>query len=150
MFASISNSNYIQVFNSDGSKKLQIAHTPRYLRIGTGDGQLNRPFGLAILGEVLYVADSGNNRVQKFTLTGEYLGQFGNEGLHNHRLSDPHGICTDGRGRVLVADYGNNRIQIFTADGAFVSSISCGTNSGPYDVAVDNSGNIHVTLYSSD
>ena len=52
MFASISNSNYIQVFNSDGSKKLQIAHTPRYLRIGTGDGQLNRHLGLAILGEV--------------------------------------------------------------------------------------------------
>ena len=151
LFVSISiiNSSYIQVFSSDGSKKLQIAH-PGCRRIdNTGDGQLQNPFGLTILGEVLYVADSGNNRVQKFTLTGEYLGQFGNEGLRKLRLKDPRGICTDGRGRVLVADYGNNRVQIFTADGAFVSSISCGADSGPYDLAVDNSDNIHVTLYSS-
>ena len=152
VFASISTC-YIQVFNSDGSNKLKIGGPecliPRKRSNNTGYGQFNLPFGLAILGEVLYVADSGNNRVQKFTLTGEYLGQFGNGGLRKHRLKDPHGICTDG-GRVLVADYGNDRVQIFTADGAFVSSISCGADSGPYNVAVDNSDNIHVTLYSSD
>ena len=59
-----------------------------------------------------------------------------------YQFSDPYGICTDGRGRVLVADYSNNRVQVFTADGIFVTSISC--NGGPYDVAVDNTGNIHV------
>ena len=50
-------------------------------------------------------------------------------------------------GRVLVADYNNNRVQVFTADGIFVTSIPC--NGSPYDVAVDNSGNIHVTRSSN-
>ena len=132
VFACNYSNGYIQVFNSGGSQKLQIGSP------GSGDGQFNSPFGLTIVGEVLYVVDNGNYRVQKFTLTGEYLGQFGSKG---------YGICTDGRGRVLVADYSNNRVQIFTADGIFVSSISC--NGGPYDVAVDNTGNIHVALCSS-
>ena len=140
VFASNYSSGYIQVFNSDGSQKLQIGSQ------GSGDGQLQCPIGLTIVGEVLYVADCSNNRVQKFTLTGEYLGQFGSKGSSEGQFNSPYGICTDGRGRVLVADNSNSRVQVFTADGIFVSSISC--NGGPYDVAVDNTGNIHVTLYS--
>ena len=66
VFAS-SSSGYIQVFNSDGSQKLQIGSP------GSGDGQFNGPYGLTIVGEVLYVADYRNYRVQKFTLTGEYI-----------------------------------------------------------------------------
>ena len=71
----------------------------------------------------------------------------GSNGSGEGQFSNPRGICTDGRGRVLVADYSNSRVQVFTADGIFVTSISC--NGSPYDVAVDNTGNIHVTLWSS-
>ena len=92
VFAGNDNGSYIQVFNSDGSQKLQIGSQ------GSGDGQLNRPFGLTIVGEVLYVVDYGNNRVQKFTLTGEYLGQFGSKGSGKDQFNTPYGICTDGRG----------------------------------------------------
>ena len=138
VFASNYSSGYIQVFNSDGSQKLQIGSQ------GSGDGQLQCPIGLTIDGEVLYVADYRNYRVQKFTLTGEYLGQFGSKGSGEGQFSSPYGICTDGRGHVLVADYSNKRVQVFTADGIFVSSISC--NGSPHDVAVDNTGNIHVAL----
>ena len=142
VFASNYSNGYIQVFNSDGSQKLQFGTQ------GSGDGQFNSPFGLTIVGEVLYVVDNGNNRVQKFTFTGEYLGQFGSYGSGEGQFNNPCGICTDGRGRVLVADYSNSRVQVFTADGIFVTSISC-SGSGPHNMAVDNSGNIHVTLWSS-
>ena len=101
---------------------------------------------LVIIGEVLYVADSGNHRVQKFTLTGEYLGQFGTNGSNEGQFNSPYGVCTDGKGRVLVADHNNHRVQVFTANGSFVSSISC---NHPYDVVVDNTGNIHVTFHLS-
>ena len=141
VFASNHNGGYIQVFNSDGSQKLQFGSQ------GSGDGQLLHPIGLTIVGEVLYVTEYGNHRVQKLTLTGEYLGQFGSYGSSEGQFSNPYGICTDGRGHVLVADYGNNRVQVFTADGIFVSSISC--NGGPQDVAVDNTGKIHMALCSS-
>ena len=142
----VSANSYIQVFNSNGAKKLQIAYN---VKRNAGDGQLSCPFGLTILDEVLYVVDSGNHRVQKFTLTGETLGQFGSKGSGEGQFNTPRGICSDGRGQLLVADNGNNRVQIFTVDGTFVRSVSCGDSSGPFDVAVDNSGKIHVTLNSS-
>ena len=88
VFASNYSYGCIQVFNSDGSQKLQFG-TP-----GSGDGQLNGPFGLTIVGEVLYVVDYLNNRVQKFTLTGEYLGQFGSKGSSEGQFNTPFGICT--------------------------------------------------------
>ena len=149
VFASNYNCGYVQVFSCDGSEKLRIGSR------GSGDGQLNGPFGLTIVDEVLYVVDSNNCRVQKFTLTGKYLGQFGSRGLGlGGQFKNPFGICSDSKGRVLVADYGSNRVQVFTTDGTFVSSIVICSGSGyyrqePYDVAVDNTGNIHVTLYYS-
>ena len=102
VFASNYSNGCVQVFNSDGSQKLQFGTK------GSGDGQLSNPQGLVIVGEVLYVVEYNNHRVQKFTLTGEYLGQFGTNGSNEGQFSCPCGICTDGRGRVLVADYNNH------------------------------------------
>ena len=45
-----------------------------------------------------------------------------------------------------MADIENRRVQVFTADGSFTSSFSCSDK--PYDVAVDNTGKIHIVLYS--
>ncbi|XP_031557124.1 E3 ubiquitin-protein ligase TRIM71-like [Actinia tenebrosa] len=43
---------------------------------GSADGQLNRPMGLAIDNDHhLLVCDNGNNRVQKFTLDGRFVGR---------------------------------------------------------------------------
>ena len=44
---------------------------------GSGDGQFNRPAGLAVdqHGDI-YVADRGNNRVQLFDRSGRYVEQF--------------------------------------------------------------------------
>ena len=141
LFASLFNAGYVQVFSSDGNQKIRIGSP------GSGDGQFNQPYGLVIVGDVLYVVDRGNHRVQKFTLTGDYLGQFGSYGSGKGQLYNPSGICSDGKGHVLVADSSNNRVQVFTAYGEFTSCIPC--IGAPYDVAVDNAGNIHVTMQSS-
>ena len=45
---------------------------------GTGNGQFNIPLGVAADSSGnIWVADSGNNRIQKFDPTGTYLSQFG-------------------------------------------------------------------------
>ena len=130
----------IQVFGSDGIVKLQFGSR------GYADSLLYSPVGLTIIDEVLYVVDSGNHRVQKFTLTGEYLGQFGSHGSGEGQFNAPDGTCSDGSRHVLVADNRNNRVQVFTAEGKFVSKITCYQ---PHDLAVDNTGNIHVTSISN-
>ena len=46
---------------------------------GCGDGQLRYPYGICIKGDVLYVADSGNNCVQMLTSRVEFLHGFGQQ-----------------------------------------------------------------------
>jgi len=59
----------------------------------------------------VYVADLGNNRIQKFTSTGTYLTQWGSPGIGNGQFSDPWGVATDLVGDVYVVDHSNHRVQ---------------------------------------
>ena len=49
---------------------------------GDGEGQFRNPTGMATdpLGRFVYVVDTGNHRVQKFTLDGKFLEEWGSEG----------------------------------------------------------------------
>jgi hypothetical protein len=80
----------------------------------SGNGQFDFSMGLAVdsSGNV-YVADTLNNRSQKFDSNGAYLTQWGSEGYGNGQFSGPYGMAVDSSGNVYVADIGNNRIQKF-------------------------------------
>jgi DNA-binding beta-propeller fold protein YncE len=58
-----------------GGKRLKV-----WGSAGTGPGQFNIPHGIANDGKILYVADRGNSRVQRFDLDGRYLGEWTNLG----------------------------------------------------------------------
>jgi hypothetical protein len=97
----------------------------------------------------IYVADTGNNRIQKFNSSGTFLTKWGSNGTGNGQFDSPNGISVDSTGNVYVADTNNNRIQKFSSTGVFIDSCgSAGTGdgefSGPQDVAADASGNIYV------
>jgi DNA-binding beta-propeller fold protein YncE len=70
----------------------------------------------------LYVADDGNNRIQKFTNNGDFVTMWGSKGSKNGQLDRPHDIAVESSGDndVYVAEQGNFRIQKFTADGKFI------------------------------
>ena len=135
IFAS-TNGGYIQVYSKDGSKKM-IGTS------GSGDGQFDRPRGIALVGDIMYVADRDNNRVQKLTITGEYIGQFGGEGSGEGQLSYPRGIAYDGNDYIMVLDRGNQRVAVFALDGTFIRTINCDDS---IYIAVDSDGHIHVPL----
>jgi DNA-binding beta-propeller fold protein YncE len=83
---------------------------------GTGDGQFIFPSGLATnaAGRVVYVADSGNHRIQVFDAAGNFLRTFGGEGSGDGQFIAPFGVATDAAGRVVyVVDTFNHRIQKF-------------------------------------
>ena len=84
------------------------------VRSGTGNGQFNIPEGVATdeSGNV-YVADTGNQRIQKFDADGNFLTTWGSEGSGNGQFEGPVGVATDGSGNGYVVDSGNNRIQKF-------------------------------------
>jgi len=80
---------------------------------GSADGLLDNPAGVAIdLFGYIYVADTGNDRIQVFTDTGAYSRKFGGYGVTAGLFDGPKGICVTSAGTVYVADTGNNRIQL--------------------------------------
>ena len=61
----------------------------------------------------LVVCEYGNNRIQRFSQTGEPLGVAGRVGAGSGELRYPWGV--DGADdRLFVLDSGNNRVQVVT------------------------------------
>ena len=123
---------------------------------GSGDGELNSPYGIAFdKEENLFVSDSLNNRIQKFTKDGKFLAKWGCPGSGEGEFNMPWGIAVDEDGDVYVADWKNGRVQKFSADGEYLTTFGGpGTGEGelklPSDVAIDRDGDVYVTDWGND
>ena len=114
---------------------------------GHADGQFHSPSAVTIRGDLMYVCEAGNNRIQKFSLRKRsFLSRFGSKGQGNWQFSNPRGIITDPEGKVFVADYGNHRIQVFKNDSSFAYSFPC---KHPWGLAFDVLGHLHVAVNGS-
>jgi DNA-binding beta-propeller fold protein YncE len=117
---------------------------------GSGAGEFESPRALAIGPEGdVFVADFGNNRIEKFTPNGAFLTQWGIRGGRNGRFRGPTGVAVDGRGQVYVVDNGDNRVEMFDSDGRYlakwgVRGTGVGEFSQPTAIAVDCAGAVYV------
>lgn len=90
----------------------------------TAPGELNNPSGIAIDGAGdVYVADTENDRVQKFDSKGKFILQFGGTGDAPGQFFSPQGIAVDRMGNVWVADTLNGRVEEFDSNGGFILQI---------------------------
>ena len=98
----------------------------------------------------LYVADTGNHRIQTLNSQGQPMGMWGSRGTNPGQFENPSGIAVDRRtGNVFVADTGNHRIQKFDATGILLAqwgSYGCdpGQFYAPTAVTVDDQGDVYV------
>ena len=69
----------------------------------------------------MYVADSGNNRIQKFDSNGTFITKWGSYGTGDGQFIGPWGISFNPLEIVYVADTDNNRIQKFDSNGNFIT-----------------------------
>ncbi|WP_448539589.1 PKD domain-containing protein [Roseiflexus sp.] len=150
--------NRVQIFNSSGNHLSTIGGGA----CGTGNTQLCWPRHIAIYGNLLYVADADNHRVQIFNISNPAapayagtLGTTGSPGSGNNQFNTPQGVAVDAN-YIYVADTENHRVQIFNRNTlAYVATIggSYGTGNNqfkfPTDVAVDAVGNIYVADYAN-
>ena len=138
----------IHVYDSNGKKKTTIGS------IGCGELQFQSPHGIAISGEVVYVAEYRGDRIHKLTTGREFLGTFGQKGSDVGQFNGPVDINISPEGKVYVSDTENSRIQVFHSDWTR-SHIIDGKVSGdesftrPFGVAFDISGDVHVIGYDS-
>jgi sugar lactone lactonase YvrE len=85
---------------------------------GIAPGQLYMPTHLALdSDENIYVTDTGNFRVQKFSPDGKPLMQFGGHGDALGRFAWPKGLDLDGHGNLFVADSRFFNVQVFGPKG---------------------------------
>ncbi len=123
---------------------------------GSGPGEFGFPVAVATdAAGTVYVADSENDRIQRFTETGAFLGQWGSTGAGPGEFSTPEAVALDDAGNVYVADKGNDRVQKFTATGSFLSQwgghgADSGKLDGPEGIAIDAAGNVYVADAGND
>jgi len=115
-------------------------------RFGAGGGNdAGAGGGLAASATHLYVADSGNDRVQRFALDGSQ----GMELIPPGQLAHPKGVAVR-KTRLLVADDQNHRVQAYDTGGRLLATIGRGEGTAPgqlsfpYGVAVDAAGRVFV------
>ena len=117
---------------------------------GSEPGMLRNARGLLLDGTGnFWVADTGNNRLQKFNREGDLLQIIGRSGSREGEFSSPSCVARTLKGNLVVADTGNRRVQVFSAKGLFLGTFGrSGSQKGqfaePIGIAVDASENIYV------
>jgi sugar lactone lactonase YvrE len=138
-----------------------------FINDGTTSATLTAPEGLAIDTDVIYVADTGNNRIRIVnkttrvvtTLAGGGIvgGGFLNAVGTNAILDRPRGIIIHPNGFIYFADSSNNRIRRIRISDGNVETVAGNTSEGslnavgtsatfnnPHGIACDIDGNIYV------
>lgn len=105
---------------------------------GAGNGQFQDPMGIAVTADAVYVADTGNDRVQKLALDGSWLASYATG------LDGPEGVEVAPDGSVWVADTQHSRLVHLSAGLADLGDGfgSAGTGDAqffnPHDLAFGN------------
>jgi DNA-binding beta-propeller fold protein YncE len=115
-------------------------------------GTFYEPWGLAVSQDgSVFVADTWNHRIQKFTGEGQFITQWGyfGQGESGEAFWGPRDIVIDPNGYLLVSDTGNKRIVLFDQDGDYLAAFgSAGLLEGQFDepvgLTIDPEGRIVV------
>ncbi|HEY5039980.1 MAG TPA: NHL repeat-containing protein, partial [bacterium] len=126
---------------------------------GAGPGQFNYPRGIAVDSHNdIYVADSRNHRIQKFSAKNwqliEEFGGFFNLGGGDQKklestapgkLNEPNGIAIGPDDMVYVIDTWNSRVQVFSPKGKNKRTFTTDDGFfGPREVVSDANGFVYV------
>lgn len=101
--------NRILVFDRGGKLQRTIG------TVGSGPGELLRPTRLAIVNDLIYVYEIGNERIQIMTLEGKHVRHFS--------IGDFEGYAVDSKGRIFLGQPDRGRlVSVYSSEGKFVRS----------------------------
>ena len=147
------NKTKVEASGSEAEKNLCTAASGNVCQAATAGslaGQLKEPKGIALTsGGNIWVADTGNSRIQKFGPTGNMLNNNSGLGSEPGKLKEPVAITVAPDGSIWVADSGNDRIEQWNSSLTFVRAVGkLGSGGGefsyPSGIEADPNGAIWV------
>ena len=92
---------------------------------GDAPGQFRAPRAISLGAKgALYVADTGNNRLQKFSANGELLEMTGGFGWGEDQMNRPVDLAAENGLDLFVADYENRRLLRYDSDLHWIEAYS--------------------------
>ena len=134
----------IKIYKLDGKMRFEVGG------LGDKDGQLDSPKGLFLEKDEIYVADTGNNRVQIFSIDGIYLDKITNPSKQeNHIFNEPSRVVVDNSRNMFVLNNGSKQVLVFGPDRKLLYRIGGKVGekdiySDIYDIAIDNDENLYL------
>ena len=123
-------------------------------RTGSKEGELFHPTNIKIGPDNhLYISDTTNFQVQKFTLDGQYIRSYGSIGTSIGKFARPKGIALDQKGRLYIVDAAFENVQIMNPDGKLLIYFGGpGSNPDninlPVDIEIDYDNVKHFQRYA--
>jgi tripartite motif-containing protein 71 len=115
----------------------------RWGKVGIADGEFNHPNAIAVdpLKSEVYVSDSGNKRIQKFTDKGVFITKYDGKWAN--------GMAVDNNANVYICFSNRHKVYKFTSDFDSITEWgSLGSSNGqfnwPHGIAIDHGNNIYV------
>jgi NHL repeat-containing protein len=130
-------------------------YSTKWGTFGSAPGQFSDPRGIAVSGGFVYVVETVNRRVQRFSLTGTSPTILISSGCNTGQLDYPYDITTDVGGNLYVTNTaticsgGNDSFRKYSSSGSLLLTVGTfGSGNGqfnfPTGIAVDTNGNVFV------
>jgi len=116
---------------------------------GENEVQFKEPNGISVSPEGnIYIADTGNQRIQKISRYGEFIKTVGGFGWGIEEFDKPVSLCAVNGLDVFVADYNNHRIERYDKDLNYLATFTTDNVSEelqmgyPLDVDISTQGEL--------
>ncbi|MBL1353724.1 MAG: tetratricopeptide repeat protein [Zetaproteobacteria bacterium] len=122
----------IKIFNRTGVFQFSIG------KHGSKKGEFSKATDLAVAGRI-YVADTGNHRIEVFSRNGVFFKEMGNGKNGDIQLKEPVAIAVDSKEQVYVADQGVGLIYVLNQQGDVTDVLGENNKKSPdFLVAIDD------------
>ncbi|KAI6654164.1 PEP-CTERM domain protein [Oopsacas minuta] len=104
-----------------------------------GDQHLNKPWGVLIHQDNIYVTDTGHHTILQYRLSDlTMIKLVGSQGSGSEEFDSPKQLAISPNQHLYVPDHNNNRIQIMTTNLEFKDSLRHESMTQPVDVKFSN------------
>ncbi|MDQ6978193.1 MAG: hypothetical protein Q9M75_08765, partial [Ghiorsea sp.] len=107
----------IKVFDKSGTFKFTFASK------GRRDGDISNATSLTLTQNLVYIADTGNKRIQTFSRNGLFKQSIGNNKADVVTLKEPIAVAIGSNGNIYAADAALHKILVYSHQGKFIKEL---------------------------